>query len=129
MIDEEVRDCLAAAPFVAFATVGSSDQHQGEVHLAATRGAYVQVLDDHTVCWPAGWLPTTTRNLGENGQVLALLMADRPEGPQVMRLHGTGAVERSGPVYEQVKARYPWAQAAIVVQVKRVSRSNEAQYL
>lgn len=129
MIDAVVRECLAVAPFMAFATGASSGKPKGELHIAATRAAYVEVLDDQTICWPAGWLPTTTSNLRGNGDIIAMLMADRPDGPQVIRLHGTGEVQDCGPVHERVKARFPWAKAAIVMRVLRVSRSNEAQYL
>lgn len=122
-IEGVVREVLDKCEWVAIATVGPDGPH-----LAATWGDYIRALgiEGDVVLIPAGGLRKTEANLKANPRV-ELLMASRqiqrPQGGggQGCLLSGTAELQASGPAMDRVKARFPWARAALVVKVERAS--------
>jgi len=121
-IEGEVRMVIDRSEWVAIATTGSDGPH-----LAATWGDYVRALgvQDDVILIPAGGLQTTEANLAADPRI-ELLFASREVkgsrgGGQGCRLRGHGEFQASGPAADAVKARFPWARAALVVRVGHAS--------
>jgi hypothetical protein len=117
-IQGEIRMVIDRSEWVAIATTGSDGPH-----LAATWGDYVRALgvQDDVILIPAGGLQTTEANLAADPRI-ELLFASRDVqgsrgGGQGCRLRGRGEFQASGPAADAVKARFPWARAALVVRV------------
>ncbi len=121
-IEGVVREVIEKCEWAAIATAGPDGPH-----LAATWGDYIRALgvEGDTVIIPAGGLRTTEANVEANPRI-ELLMASRqvqrPQGAgQGCLLAGTARVHTSGVVMDRVKARFPWARAALVVTVERAT--------
>jgi hypothetical protein len=82
-------------------------------------------VDNDVVLIPAGGLRQTEANLKANPRIELLLASrqvQRAEGAgQGCVLSGTARLEAAGPAFDKVKARFPWARAALVVTVERAA--------
>ena len=121
-IEGAVREVIDKCEWVAIATVGPDGPH-----LAATWGDYVRAIGvrDDVVVIPAGGLRQTEANLKTNRRI-ELLLASRAVPRQAGEgqgcvLSGTAELRVSGQEMEAVKARFPWARAALVVKVERAA--------
>jgi hypothetical protein len=117
-IEGAIKMVIDRSEWVAIATTGPDGPH-----LAATWGDYVRALGvpDDVILIPAGGLQTTEANLAADPRI-ELLFASREVqgssgGGQGCRLCGRGEFQASGPAADAVKARFPWARAALVVRV------------
>jgi len=121
-IEAAIRELVDTCEWVAIATVGP-----GGPHLAGTWGDYIRALgvDNDVVLIPAGGLRQTEANLKANPRIELLLASrqvQRAEGAgQGCVLSGTARLEAAGPAFDKVKARFPWARAALVVTVERAA--------
>lgn len=121
-MDAAIREVIDKCEWVAIATVGADGPH-----LAATWGDYIRALgvEDDVVLIPAGRLRTTEANLKANPRIELLLASrqiQRAQGTgQGCVLSGTAELQTSGPAMDKVKARFPWARAALVVKVDRAA--------
>jgi hypothetical protein len=117
-----VREVIDTCEWVAIATVGPDGPH-----LAATWGDYIRALgvEDDRVLIPAGGLRQTEANLQTNPRIELLLASrqvQRAQGAgQGCVLSGTATLDAAGPDFDKVKARFPWARAALVVTVERAA--------
>lgn len=95
-------------------------------HLVGTWNTYIQVLDDHTIAYPAAGMNTTQRNLQAGSSIQLLVGTKEVEGRMGpgtgFRLTGRGRVEESGSIYDRVKSRFDWARGAVVVDVDKVEQ-------
>ena len=118
LLDGACREVLDQTEFVAMVTSGPEGPH-----ITATWGDYVRTLGfgaDRLVI-PAGYYHQMEANLALNDQI-QLLVASRQVagklGPgQGFTLKGTGTLVDSGEEMDRVKAHFPWARAALIVQV------------
>lgn len=120
MIDAAVRSVLAVEGPATFVTTGP----QGP-HLVATWQSYLDVLDDHTLVFPAGGYRQTEANLEAGSPVQMMLGARGPEiagGALGFRLRGTAELQSGNAVHERVRARFPWCRAAVVFRVTAVEK-------
>lgn len=112
-----LRELLAAEGAVAIST---SDGSGG--HLVATWNSYVELIDGQRLAFPAGGYNRTENNV-RSGSGIQLLIANREVmGKQGRpgtgyRLTGEAEFQTQGPIYDRIKARFPWARAAVVVNV------------
>ena len=118
LLDGACRDVLEKTEFVAMVTTGP----QGP-HITATWGDYVRKLgfEGDRLLIPAGYYHQMESNL-ERSKEIQLLVASREVqgklGPgQGFTLKGTGTIVDSGEEMGRVKAHFPWARGALVVQV------------
>ena len=123
MLAEGLRRVLAHEGVVAIATQGAD----GMPHLVNTWHSYVQITQDERLLIPAGGMLTTEVNVARNSAVL-LTMGSREvqgrNGPGTgFLITGTAMFTRQGPDYDSVRARFPWARAALVVKVENVAQT------
>ena len=118
LLDGACRDVLKKTEFVAMVTTGP----QGP-HITATWGDYVRQLgfEDNRLVIPAGFYHEMEANLERNPEIQLLVASRRVEGKlgpgQGFTLKGTGKIVDSGEDMDRVKAHFPWARGALVVQV------------
>ncbi len=116
------REVIEKTEWIAIATAGPDGPH-----VVATWGDYVRALGikDDTILIPVGHMRKTEANLKRDSRV-ELLCGTR----QVQGAHGPGKgcsivgkaqVLASGAAFDAVKARFPWARAALVVKAETVA--------
>ena len=122
MIDAASKEVIDKSEWVAIATNGREGPH-----LVATWGDYVKALGmaDETILVPVGGMHRTEENINVDNRI-ELLFASRQvqgsRGPgQGCCVSGTGVFQSAGAAMERVKARFPWARAALVITVKEVN--------
>ena len=120
-IEGTAKKVLEKSEWVAIATAGS-----GGPHVVATWSEYIIALGirEGRILIPVGGMHITEENLKSDDRV-ELLCATR----QVKGSHGPGRgcsisgrarIDTEGEDYEATHARYPWARAALVVQVEKI---------
>lgn len=121
-IEGVCREVIEKTEWVAIATTGADGPH-----VVATWGDYVRAfgIENGTILIPVGLMRKTEENLRRDSRV-ELLCGTR----QVPGAHGPGKgcsivgraeMLTSGATFDTVKARFPWARAALVVQAESVS--------
>lgn len=119
MLDDAVCSALTMDGPATFATTGPEGPH-----LVATWQSYLDLLDDHTLAFPAGGYNRTEANL-RFGSTLQMVIGSKGQvpGPGVgFRLTGTAVLETDTPIHDRLKVRFPWCRAAVVMTVTRVER-------
>lgn len=120
--DGVCREVIDKTEWVAIATTGEHGPH-----VVATWGDYVRAMgiQDDTLLIPVGLMRKTEENLKRDNRV-ELLCGTR----QVQGAHGPGKgcsivgrawMHTSGAAFDAVKARFPWARAALEVKAESVS--------
>jgi hypothetical protein len=118
LLDGACRDVLEKTEFVAMVTEGPEGPH-----ITATWGDYVRKLgfEGDRLLIPAGYYRQMESNLERNKEIQVLVASRGVEGKlgpgQGFTLKGTGKIVDSGEEMDRVKAHFPWARAALVVQV------------
>ncbi len=118
-LEGTIREVIEKAEWVSIATAGPDGPH-----LAATWGDYVRALgvDNDTILIPAGGLRKTEENLKTDPRIQLLFASRQVQGSQGAgqgcRISGKGELLATGPAADRVKARFPWARAALVVTVE-----------
>jgi hypothetical protein len=118
-IDSICKEVIDKTEWLAIATTG----HDGP-HVVATWGDYVRAFgsQNDTLLIPVGHMHKTEANLKHDHRV-ELLCGTR----QVQGTHGPGKgcgisgkaeFQTSGPHFDAVKAKFPWARAALVISVE-----------
>ncbi len=115
------KELIEQSEWVAIATAGVDGPH-----LVATWGDYVRDLgiEEDKVLIPAGRFNKTEENLKRDNRVELLFASRKVQGTrgsgQGCCVSGTAALEYKGPAMDKVKARFPWARAALVITVRDV---------
>ena len=118
LLEGACREVLEETEFVAMVTAGP----QGP-HITATWGDYVRKLGfgDNRLLIPAGYYHQMESNLERDDGIQLLVASRQVEGNlgpgQGFTLKGTGKIVDSGEEMDRVKAHFPWARGALVVQV------------
>ncbi|HZZ84720.1 MAG TPA: pyridoxamine 5'-phosphate oxidase family protein [Anaeromyxobacteraceae bacterium] len=122
MIPEKLREVLKHEGVVAIATLGKDGPH-----LSNTWNSYVQVTDDGRLLIPAGFMHRTETNVAFNGEVLLTAGSREVQGLRGagtgFLIKGTARFSTSGPDFDAVKARFPWARAALAVAVASATQT------
>lgn len=118
MINDAVRAVLSRESSAALVTIGSEGPH-----LVATWNSYVEILADESIAFPAGGMKRTQANV-EAGSPVSLIIGSRDEAGRGtgFRLTGRAEFQSGTPVHEQLKERFPWCRAAVVVRIDRVEK-------
>ncbi|MCC6197183.1 MAG: pyridoxamine 5'-phosphate oxidase family protein [Burkholderiales bacterium] len=120
-IEGNCREVCEATEFVAMVTTGDDGPH-----LVGNWGDYMRTLgvEEKRIVLPAGRYHQTERNLGENGRILLMVASRKVQGSrtpgQGYVISGTARIVSSGDAFDRVKARYPWARGAMVIDVESV---------
>ncbi|MCE9614409.1 MAG: pyridoxamine 5'-phosphate oxidase family protein [Lentisphaerae bacterium] len=120
-IEGVCKEVLEKTEWVAIATAGKDGPH-----VVATWGDYVRALGigDDQLLVPMGYMSKTEQNVKLDSRV-EVLAGTR----QVAGAHGPGKgcsivgkahVQAAGATFDAVKAKFPWARAALVVKIEKV---------
>lgn len=119
-LDEICRQVIAKTEWIAISTGGPDGPH-----VVGTWGDYVRALSiaNDVLVIPAGRMHKTEANLKHDNRVTLLCGSRQVSGSsrqpgQGCDIVGTAEFQTSGTHFDAVKARFPWARAALVVQVK-----------
>jgi hypothetical protein len=118
LLEGACRDVLEATEVVAMVTDGPDGPH-----ITATWGDYVRRLgiEGDRLVAPVGYLQHREANLALDPKIQILVASRAVEGKlgpgQGFTLKGTGSIVTSGEVVDRVKAQFPWARAALVIEV------------
>ncbi len=119
-LDAACQEVIEKTEWVAIATVG-----QDGPHLVATWGDYVRQMgfDGVTLRVPVGGMHTTQANLQRDPRVRLLFgtrLVQGAHGPgKGCVIAGRAEIQTDGQEYAAVKAKFPWARAAMVVHVEK----------
>lgn len=120
-IEGNCREVCEATEFVAMVTAGDDGPH-----LVGNWGDYMRALgvEENRIVLPAGRYHTTERNLGKNSRIQLMVASRSVQGTrspgQGYVIEGSARIVSSGELFDKVKARYPWARGAMVIDVKEV---------
>lgn len=117
-------------------TIGPLIKHEGPAaivtsspegpHLVGTWNSYLELVDDRRLAVPAGGLSETERNVQQGSKVQMLIGSKEVRGMQGpgagFRLSGQADFQVSGEVFRQVKSRFDWARAAMVLDVEQLEQ-------
>lgn len=116
MFSEKFLEVVKRPGVVAIATQGADGPH-----LVNTWNSYLQIPDDSRLLIPAGYMHKTEANLARDNRVLLTLGSHEVAGKMGpgtgFLIEGTAAFVSSGPDFDKIRAKYPWARAAMVVNV------------
>ena len=122
MIPETMKEVLKQEGVVAIATLGSDGPH-----MVNTWNSYIQISEREELLIPAGYFHQTETNIGFNPQVLITLGSSKVRGlngPGTgFLIKGTAAFLSDGAVFEQMKSRFKWARAVLVVAVQLATQT------
>jgi len=120
-IEGNCREVCEATEFVAMVTAGDDGPH-----LVGNWGDYMRALgvEEDRIVLPAGRYHTTELNLGKNSRIQLMIASRSVQGTrspgQGYVIEGSARIVSSGELFDKVKARYPWARGAMVIDVKEV---------
>ena len=119
MIPEKLLEVLKHDGVVAIATLGPDGPH-----MVNTWNSYIRITEDGRMLIPAGYMHRTEANVATNEKVLLTLGSSKVTGnigPGTgFLIRGTAAFVASGPDFEVMKAKFPWARAALAVTIEEV---------
>ena len=122
MIPEKLMEVLQHEGVVAIATLG-----QDGPHMVNTWNSYVQITDAGRILIPVGFMRRTEANIASNDQVLITLGSREVTGNMGpgtgFLIKGTASMETSGPDFEVIKARLPWARAVMAVSASSIQQT------
>lgn len=122
MIPEKLFEVLNYEGVVAIATQGEEGPH-----LVNTWNSYVQVTGSGSLVIPAGYMKTTEANIAKNNKVLITLGSREVEGQHGpgtgFLIEGIAVFQTSGPNFEALKQRFPWARAALEVTITSANQT------
>ena len=122
MIPEKMYQVLNTEGVVAIATDG-----EGGLHLVNTWNSYVKAEDGNKLVIPVGGMNKTQRNIELNPRVLLTLGSREVQGKRGpgagFLVVGVGTFAVNGRYFESVKERFPWARAALIVDIRSVEQT------
>jgi Pyridoxamine 5'-phosphate oxidase len=121
-IPDTLREILNHEGIVAIAT-----HDVKEAHLVNTWNTYLTVTQDGRLLFPAGGMNVTERNLGKDNRVQMTVGSREVKGLRGpgagYLIRGTASFLASGPDFLAVKGKFPWARAAVEVQVASAAQT------
>lgn len=120
-IEGNCREVCEATEFVAMVTAGDDGPH-----LVGNWGDYMRTLgiEEKRIVLPAGRYHQTERNLGKNSRMQLMVASKKVQGSRTLGqgyvITGTARIVTSGDDFDRVKARFPWARGAMVIDVEEV---------
>lgn len=122
MFSEKLREVMKRPGVVAIATQGEDGPH-----LVNTWNSYLQVAGDNRLLIPAGYMHKTESNLSRDNRVLLTVGSHEVAGKMGpgtgFLIEGTAAFVTTDEDFELIKAKYPWARAALVVCVESATQT------
>lgn len=122
MIPEKLLEVLKHDGVVAIATLGPDGPH-----MVNTWNSYIRITSDGRLLIPAGYMHLTEANISFNSKVLITLGSSKVAGnlgPGTgFLIKGSAAFIASGPDFDVIKAKFPWARATLAVTIASVTQT------
>ena len=122
MIPEPLQKIMKQDGVVAIATLGPEGPH-----LVNTWNSYLKIAADGRLLIPAGYMFKTEANLAHNPNVLITLGSSKVEGLRGMGagflIKGTARFVTSGPDFEDMKKKFGWLRATLVVTIESATQT------
>lgn len=121
-IEGACREVCEATEFVAIVTNGDDGPH-----VVGNWGDYMRKLGigDDVIVFPAGRYYKTEENLRKDNRVQLMVASKAVQGTrspgQGCVISGTAEIVTSGEAFDAVKAKFPWARGALVINVREVT--------
>ncbi|OGA60845.1 MAG: hypothetical protein A3G81_24015 [Betaproteobacteria bacterium RIFCSPLOWO2_12_FULL_65_14] len=121
-IEGACREVCEATEFVAIVTNGDDGPH-----VVGNWGDYMRKLGigDDVIVFPAGRYHKTEENLRKDNRVQLMVASKAVQGTrspgQGCVISGTAEIVTSGEAFDAVKAKFPWARGALVINVREVT--------
>ena len=115
------REVCEATEFVTIVTSGADGPH-----VVGNWGDYMRILGikDDKLIFPVGHYRQTEQNLQRNNRIQLLVASKKVQGSrsvgQGCLIVGTAKILNSGDIVDAVKAKFPWARGAMVVDIEEV---------
>ncbi|NLJ40428.1 MAG: pyridoxamine 5'-phosphate oxidase family protein [Clostridiales bacterium] len=114
MIPEKMLEVLNYEGVISIVTQGPDGPH-----VANTWNSYIIIKANERLLIPAGRMNKTENNIKGDSRVLLTLGSREVEGFHSMGtgflITGTGEFMHNGGEYDEVKKRFPWIRAALVI--------------
>jgi len=124
LIGEKLREVLLTPPDSALAII---TRGKDGPHVVNSWNSYVQIADGDKLVIPAGRMFETEKNVGEDDKVKLTITNREVEGKTYkgtgFLVEGTAVFEKEGPRFDSLKAKFPWARAALVITVESAEQT------
>ena len=122
MIPEKLKQVLEYEGVVAIATQGEEGPH-----LINTWNSYVHLVDDEYLLFPAGGMNKTETNINQDNNINLTIGSREVDGYHGkgtgFAIKGTAEFLKSGLEYDLLKESFPWARAAVKVNIESITQT------
>lgn len=122
MIPDKMLQVLKHEGVVAIATQGDAGPH-----LINTWNSYIQITKDEKLLIPAGYMHATEANVARDSRCLITVGSRDVEGRHGagtgFLVEGTAVFIKSGPQFDAIKEKFPWARAALEIGITSVTQT------
>lgn len=122
MIPEKLLEVLKEDGVVAIATLGEEGPH-----LVNTWNSYIRISRAERLLIPVGYMHRTEANIAFNNQILMTLGSSKVDGKMGpgtgFLVKGTAVIAASGPDFDLIKAKFPWARAVMAVTITSATQT------
>lgn len=124
MTDKKLMEVLTTPPDAALAIV---TQGINEPHVVNSWNSYVQVTSEGKLLIPAGSMSETEKNIEKNKKVQLTISNREVQGKTYkgtgFLIKGTAAFVKEGSDFDTIKAKFPWARAALAITIEAMEQT------
>lgn len=124
MLDKKLLEVLISPPDAAVAIV---TQGKDGPHVVNSWNSYAQITEDDKILFPAGRMNETEQNIQADNRVKMTISNREVQGKSIkgtgFLVIGTAEFAAEGADYDTIKAKFPWARAALVIKVESAEQT------
>ncbi|MGE5677598.1 MAG: pyridoxamine 5'-phosphate oxidase family protein [Pseudomonadota bacterium] len=124
MTDKKLMEVLTTPPDAALAIV---TQGMNEPHVVNSWNSYVHVTSEGKLLIPAGSMSETEKNIERNNKVQLTISNREVQGKAYkgtgFLIRGTAAFVKEGSDFDTIKAKFPWARAALTIIIESMEQT------
>ena len=124
MLDKKLLEVLTSPPDAAVAIV---TQGKDGPHVVNSWNSYAQITEDDKILFPAGRMNETEQNIRANNRVKMTICNREVQGKSIkgtgFLVIGTAEFAAEGADYDTIKAKFPWARAALAIKVESAEQT------
>lgn len=124
MLDEKLLEVITSPPDSALAIITGNSEGP---HVVNSWNSYIQINEADNLLLPAGRMRKTEANLAVNSRVLVTISNREVQGRSYkgtgFLITGQAFFETEGPDFLLVKAKFPWARAALKIVVEKAEQT------
>lgn len=118
MLDVKLLEVLQTPPDGAVAIASQGEEGP---HIINSWNSYAQITEDDKILFPAGRMNETERNIQKNKRIEMTITNREVQGKSYkgtgFLVVGSAEFLTKGSEFEAVKSKFPWARAALAIQV------------